>query len=502
MRSAALCLLAIAAPACNWVLGLDPTQLVDAGPPGDGPLPVARLTWMVALTDTTGGPAAAPEFPAITPAPSVQIGRIAGELADATIDDTGTIELPYDFATTAWRLVYQLADDVPREVHWTPVATYVPHAIVPLFGRLDRAPIPGPSTTLSLTATGSLAPANHRGPRVFTTGVWTESQPVFPVPPGPTFNYNLNQSIQLSGPPGAPERAKGDFVVLADFATTPTCRVSEGSAAYTVDLSDGASTTISAEPWANTGASVVASGDLLENRVRVTTSAGGSDPNGVVSTILIGPTPSVQLPGFTRRVSFLGLRAPLVLPMLQCSGATLSALPVFNSPPALSVFPQVAHLQLTADRTPPGGPTFTSGLAAVMPVATGTASFDLTIAMPIPPMRLGTADLSTTDGVMLAAGTEPLVLTFAVEPAPTYVPADYYDIALHRVSGTTAVLERVYTVTAPTLTFERSILAAGTDYVLEIRAYRGAENAKLADFRTYKSTQSSGVVWTRTFRAP
>jgi hypothetical protein len=173
MRHVAICLFAIATPACNWVFGIEDTVRTDGGTgtPTDGPLPVARLTYLVA--ESAQGMPANPVLAPIVPAPTVEIGRLDGELMPASYESDGSIRLPYEFAdgTQPWRLVYQLANDVPHEIHWNPLVGSSPHAVVPMFGRLDRAPIPGPNTVVSLTPMGG--PAQHRGPRVFTTGVWT-----------------------------------------------------------------------------------------------------------------------------------------------------------------------------------------------------------------------------------------------------------------------------------------------------------------------------------------
>ena len=181
--------------------------------------------------------------------------------------------------------------------------------------------------------------------------------------------------------------------------------------------------------------------------------------------------------------------------VLDC-GDIPNPMPSYDLPRALSVFPQVAHLQVTADRIVSGGPTLTHGLAAVMPIVNDRAQFDINVAMPLVPYMLGSIDLASTDGIRIPAGSDPLVLTFNRE---TDGLADYYDVLLHRVSGTSTVVERVYTIVAPTLTIERSILTAGTEYVFEIRAFRGAPKAKLTDFTEYLPTQSSAVVWTHTF---
>lgn len=498
MRSAALCLLAIAAPACNWAFGIEDTLQVDAGPPVDAvQLPTARLTWLVAVTDAQGVPAAAHEHRPIVPAPTVRIGRIGQPLMNVAIDETGTITLPVDYVTEPWRLAYQLADGIPREVQWSTTAGRTPHAIVPRFGRLEPAPIPGPNTVLTMTPSNNL-PAMHAGTLVFTTGIWTQSVPTFGFPPGPTFNQNLNQSLQLSGPPGAPDHTKGDLAVLADYTTSGNCRVSTGSAAFKLALTDGPSTTISAEPWRNSAATTNVTNPNAD-LVRVGLAASTTTAN-VTTAVQVGPAASAAMPAFTQepgreQVPALALDGPLLLPMVDCT-ATLGVLPTYNLPDSLSGFPHVAHIQVTADRSVPSGPTLTHGLVAVREVAGGRADFDINVAMPLPPFMLGTLDLSTMDDVPLPAGTDPLVLTFATEPVRM---SDYYEVLLHRIDGTSTVVERVYTILQPTLTIDRSVLTLANDYVFEIRAFRGAPDAALADFTRYLSTQASAVVWTHTF---
>lgn len=503
MRSAALCLLAIAAPACNWVFGIDTTLLVDAAPPGESVLPPARLSWLVAVTDPQGIPAAAHQYRGITPAPSVKIGRIGQPLIDVGIDDTGTFHIPEDYETSTWRLVYELADGIPREIHWSTVADRIPHAILPLFGRLERDPIPGPNTTMTMTPSNGM-PTTHVGPIVFTTGVWTQSLPTFSFPAGPTFNQDLNQSVPLSGELGAPDQAKGDLVVLADHVTAGSCRVSSGSAAFKLGLTNGPSTTINAEAWANSGAMTTVTAPASD-KVRVGLAALTGTAN-VTTVVQLGPAPSATMPAFTQRgpqrVPQLGLRGPLMFPMLDCTNPSLGVtpLPTYNLPDALSVFPQLAHIQLTADRTVPGGPTLTHGLAGVRVIAAGRADFVIDVAMPVPPFMLGSVDLSTTDGAPFTAGTEPLVLTFGAEVAAGAV-TNYYEVVLHRIEGMSTIIEHIYTIMDPTLTLDSSVFTAGRTYVFELRAYNGAPDVRAADFTRYMPTQASAVVWTHTFVA-
>jgi hypothetical protein len=196
----------------------------------------------------------------------------------------------------------------------------------------------------------------------------------------------------------------------------------------------------------------------------------------------------------------LALRGPLILTLLDCTDLDLAALPVFDRPDALIDFPEIAHLQLTTSRTVAGGPTLTSGLVAVAPVATtNTVALDLSVAAPVAPILLGGADLSAADGVPLPVGTGMLELRFAVESGNR---SDYFDVVLHRVMGGSTVVERIYTITEPTLAIDREVLASGATYVLELRAFRGATDAPIGDFTRYLPAQSSAVVYTRTFVAP
>lgn len=499
MRSAALCLLAIAAPGCNWVFGIETTVQTDAAITIDAPLPPARLTWLVAVTDVLGNPSPTLEYPAISPAPLVRVGRLGQPLTDLAIDDTGALQLPEGFDRDPWRLVYELAGEPPREIQWTTPAGRIPHAIVPLYGRLERDPIPGPNTVMTMTPS-NLQPATHVGPIVYTTGVWTQSMPTFGFPSGPTFNHNFNQSVQLSGPSGAPDHVKGDRIVLVDYTTSGPCRVSAGSAAFKLALADRPSTTIDADPWQNTAAATVVSAPAAD-RVRVGLAASAATAD-VTTVLQIGPGASAAMPAFAlapgpQRVPKLELRGPLLFPMLDCVNTT-TGLPAYNLPVELSSFPQLAHIQVTAVRTVTNGPRLPHGLVGVLQLSASRADFELDVAMPLPPFLLGALDLSTVDAVPLPPGSDPLVLTFATETGGT---TDYYEVLLHRISGTSTEVDRIYTTLKPSLTVDRSELTATRSYVFEIRAFNGAPEARSSDFTRYMSTQSSAVVWTRTFVA-
>jgi hypothetical protein len=100
--------------------------------------------------------------------------------------------------------------------------------------------------------------------------------------------------------------------------------------------------------------------------------------------------------------------------------------------------------------------------------------------------------------VPLEPGTAALPLTFAV----TAPGADYYDVTLFRVVGTALTAVRIYTVTAPAVRVDRSDLARGGEYVLEIRGYVGRPDAQRGDFRAALPSQQLVSRFTRTFVVP
>src|SRR5262249_27727411 len=184
----------------------------------------------------------------LVPAPVVQLGLVDGSLADARYNpDDGTVAYPAAYVGRPWRLVYTLADGIPREVHWSPPeGDLVAHLVEPIFGRVQRLAVP-PGGGYTITPIGS--PAQHALTRGFTTGIWTEG--VFTgTSTGAKFDYDFSMKAQsLSGPLGAPEKAKSDRGMLADFKNQNGCRVSTGVATFTVpDMATGTLTAPEPQP--------------------------------------------------------------------------------------------------------------------------------------------------------------------------------------------------------------------------------------------------------------
>src|SRR5262249_31048136 len=105
------------------------------------------------------------------------------------------------------------------------------------------------------------------------------------------------------------------------------------------------------------------------------------------------------------------------------------------------------------------------------------------------------------EGTPLPAGTDPLELVFDVESATT-LAADSFDITLYAIANGKLDRQRVYTVTEHKLRFDPSVLQPATEYVFEVRSYRGRPDVARANFATNSYPQYSATIFTRTFLTP
>jgi hypothetical protein len=79
--------------------------------------------------------------------------------------------------------------------------------------------------------------------------------------------------------------------------------------------------------------------------------------------------------------------------------------------------------------------------------------------------------------------------------------ADYYDVVLHRIAAGVLTTERIYTVTAPRVRIDGSILMRDADYVFEVRSYKGHPDAQHGNFAPVDYPYGAAIVFTRTFKA-
>ena len=522
MRRAALGLLAAAG--CNQIWGLDRAVRDNPDAPDVDPnWPRIRLTTQIAQTNPVNGYAdQILVYGAISPRPVVQIGKLGEPLMDAVYEDggmdPGRVGFPPEYLGTTWRLVYILEDGLPREVHWAPTANLAGHIVEPLLGRADRKPVPVGSG-YSITPPNLPGNFQHTATRVFTTGIWTEGR--FGIPPaGPTLDYAFDQMAEsLSGPLGAPEQAKLDHAVLADFTNLNGCRIASGTASFPVpDLVAGSRSSPDPQPTytaANkqVGLSIPLMPEPIYARLgTVLGSRADAAPDAVRWEY--GYMPSLGVFGFSKPVvevpgEFL-LPGPKMIAFANCAymaspGAEVLSTPAYADSSELRPrFPRVVHVEIVNTRTV-NGIGLRSGFSAVVASAGDTFSSDFTVAAPRAfTLHRGTqiADLAEDpDGTMLPAGAGPLELKFTVEQAGS-LAADYFDITLYLVANGKLERQRVYTVTGRSLTIDPSFLTPATEYVFEIRSYRGRPDVARTNFAVNSYPQYAATIFTRTFRTP
>ena len=515
----------LAAAGCNQIWDLDGVVRDNPDAPDVDPnWPRIRLTTQIAKTNPVNGHADQTlEYGAISPRPAVQIGRIGEPLMDAPYEVDGTapgkVAFPPDYLGTRWRLVYTLEDGLPREVHWSPPSNLAGHIVEPLLGRTDRLSVPA-GGGYSITPPNLPVNFQHTATRVFTTGIWTEG--IIAIPPvGRTFDYGFALNAKsLSGPLGAPQKSALDHAVLADFTSMNGCRVTSGTATFPVpDLMASGLSPPDPEPmygFANRqiGLSIPLIPEPIHARL-ATVLGSRSDPSPDAVRWQYGYVPSLGVFGFSKPVvemfgEFL-LPSPRMLTFASCAyiatpGAEVLTTPAYADSLELRPrFPRVVHVEIVNTRMM-SGIALRSGFSAVVASAGDTFTSDFTVAAPRTfTLHRGATQIANladdADGTAFPAGTGPLELKLVVEQGAS-LAADYFDITLYLVANGKLDRQRVYTVTDPSLTIDPSFLTPDTEYVFELRSYRGRPDAARTDFSVNSYPQYTATIFTRTFRTP
>jgi hypothetical protein len=505
---------------CNQIFGISQTQPWDAGADVIEDMPHVVLSWQLATTGSSGLPQAV-SYPPLTGdyAPRIRIAPLDGEFQ--TVDyqtapgKEGWILIPRSYFGKTWRLEYTLPRDagytlaagVPHEVQWAPDEK-AGHLVVPMIGRADRVMPPSGS---GYNITVNSAPASYSGPHVLTTGLWTDGL-IPQLANGTTVDYDFVNARPLSGVPGALDPTLGDRAYLVDFVTQNGCMIASGagqldSSALTANVHTAVTTT-----WNPTTVAVAIpppASDMVPV-IRATADPGRGELDTTASSYALGVAASTALAGLLGdpHPQLFGLPTPVMLTLLKC--------PYDKPPPTMvaqpvdpGAFPYVLHAQVVTTRKALGV-SLSSGLETVIQ---SSSSSDFKLAFPAPlamSVTLSTSDgnqhvlagaPALTDGGVLSTTTGALELTFTVE-ASADLRADYHDVVLHGFSGGGLTTVRVFTVTAPQVKIDGSLLAPGSDYVFEIRTYKGHIRAPHGDFSAVDYPYGGAVVFTHTFRTP
>jgi hypothetical protein len=512
---------------CNQIFGITPTQPYDAATDVPVDLPHVVLDWQIATvfaagTAQPGAPNPTPGFAPIDPAPRIRLALLddpAGKPGDPLpalaaagySSSDGFIAIPRDYLTQPWRLEYTLSDNVPHEVQWLPDDKQG-HLTVPVFGRLLRDAPPSGS---GYQITPSNPPSSYGFPRVFTTGLWSEGV-IMPQPTPPTINYDFSAATSLSGALARPDPALGDQALVVDYITDgpSNCHIAVGSAPVIPATLQAGAHSVATATWDAGRKAVKSDGVDLSFITRLTDGMGklGSF-NSVNSFQLFGSAASTDMPGLAgtpdgAKLEGVLMAVPVMATLLSCPYAQ-NPLPLTAQPSLFDAFPRVLNVQLASIRASLGV-TLIAGMETVVTAsaaAATTVGFKIAFPAPIPTtIRLATpasamVDLGgDTDQVAIGPASGTFTLGFTPEVGAD-LRGDYYDIVLHRIAGGKLTTERIYSVTAPTVRIDGSLLVPGADYVFEIRSYKGHPRAQHGDFTAVDYPYGLAIVFTRTFKA-
>lgn len=499
---------------CNQIFGIAPTTAWDAGIDGDLAMPHARLTWQIAAVTDAGVPAPAVDYAPIVPVPQLRLAPIDVALddsADRAAYQGGVIPIPGSYVGATWRLEYTLADGVPHELQWAP-DDQVGHVAVPLSGRLERASW-SQNDGYSVAPTGPPV-AGYAGPRVLTTGLWTEGRAQLN---GSRIDYAYFNATSLSGGKGAPEPARGDRAFVIDYSVDAAgCQVAVGSAMLASAALLPEPRVPQSVPWVTHDQRPPSAIATLAVLTRLTNAIGTLHASGYVGTLLFGAGVNPLMPGLSSipTVPLLSsaatLPVPTMLTLLRCPFNPVFGVapPTTSIPLTLAAFPPLLHLQVSHTRRilELADLALTSGISTVAIAGLPQSSIEFSAAIPISFQLTNPAqqtfDLGgAADRIAVGTAGGTFRFTFAVEPpGSTNLRADYFDVVLHRIAGGALTTRRIYTVTSPAVQLDGPVLETDTDYVFEIRAYRGHPNAQRGDFATVTYPYGSATVFTRTFR--
>lgn len=500
---------------CNQVFGIHKTEPYDGSVDVIEDIPIVTLTLQVGgLMKPDGTPDPTVADVPISPAPTVRYATMDGPWKDATYEADGSVEVDHAFfeaGAPAWRFEYTL-DDVVHEVQWKP-ADKQGHIAIPRFGRQGRM-TPPTGSGYDVTPDGIDQLDN---PRVFTLGRWSEGVATHA---GTMLSYDFAAAVSMSGSIGAPQPADGDLAVVVNYAASVDadgCRHAIGSATLSsAALMNGAHSTPTAV-WDTQRKTVSSAVIVVDGPEAMRFSAGFSKlTSGATSGALqYGYAVSPKLPGLTGvptsprlPVSTL-LPTPAMVTLLSCPYLTAAKITdpgvtksVHLPGTLFDAFSSMFHAQRYGSRTV-GGIELVSGMAGAV-VATNlvnlTAVFPAAIPLAVSLDVGGTkADLiAGAEGASIAAGAATLQIT---PEATAGTGADYYDVVLHRLDTVAGGLttERVYTVIAPQVSLAAGTLKANTDYVFEIRVYRGHPQASTGDLRVVAFPYGSVQMFTKTF---
>lgn len=513
MRGLAVGVLGLAL-GCNQIFGIKDTRVFDGAV--DVPPPVPKhtyLAWGIGQLQPSGQPDPMIDYVGIgfetsRPArPTIRVGPELDANGDASLADAvyepapsgteqfpGGFDVPDELLGRHWRMVFMLPDDpVPHEVQWTVSSAYL---VIPRLTRRDAAPVPD-NSGYSITPVGG---PTLIAPSIMTSGVWTSTTDLHYS--GKTFLPDFVDAQALTGPAGAPESSKGDWVLATDWTSLDQYETSvDGWAMTQVDLVAGEHPQPTPQPTWRTGTAkqipIQANG---LNCGRLDSAQPDFFPMPTTckmgtSLLAYGMLPAPGLPAFGAdgRPLFLSLDNSTIIKTM---------LTVFDVDASVPL-PRALYSKLVSDRTY-NSLTLESSLEVVTQDLTGTLVYPAALTTNeqlTDDANTSTFQLDTdADGSrMLAISSDVLLFKYTYESTQN-ASADELEITLFEIVGSALQPVRQYIVpdAATSVRIDRKLLVSGHTYVFRTTSHRGYPSTTNGDYRTVtypfgQSTKFSGT---------
>ncbi|HEX5061087.1 MAG TPA: hypothetical protein VFV99_17095 [Kofleriaceae bacterium] len=497
----------VAATGCNWLYGLDATIAVDGASEGLPPGSRTRLVWGIATTDGQAGTSGFdPEMvyksigseTARPQPPVVLVGDDSG-LAEATYDPAdGSFEIPYALRESPHRVVYTLpGESVPHEVQWSITGAIL---VVPRTTRLD-APAPPTASGYSITPQG--LGTTLAMPALYTSGAFTatDSSSQFDQATAGTIKFAFPQNARpVTSPLGAPQKAKGDWVLLVNFQPNGAQTSVNGFAMSQIDLAANMMLAPNPQPtWQTTTrtlsticstmpANCLPNGNAAPAAQRLDAVL----PGGTAGRkLFLGVSPSTDLPGFLPGVGPDFVDRPLMLTLHESTQIDTTI--TLADPSSMLGLDRVIAARLTSARLA-NGAVLTSSIQTITNVFSGSLQYGAPLATNV---KLGATSLSgTTESVPVGASSSQQTLSWSAEAG--YVANDYV-VTLYEITFSALVPVRIYHVIAPEVKVDGNLLVAGHQYVFGITARTGFGAADRGDYQKAQYPFSVTTTFPRTF---
>jgi hypothetical protein len=485
--------------------------------------------------DTTQQPIGMPDsgmatFPVLA-GTTVAVGKL-GETPQAMgVDNTGAFTVPYDLAQGVYRIIY-----TPLEIQGKLQSA---HFVVASLGRPDAMAAPSNAVLADIAPTGGPNP-QYTDLHLFSIGTFAvrimgSAQRIGSSTTWSTSSAQVDSIQSMSGALYAPESAKGDRIVAVDTDATDQANgfsvgtIPDFSAGYVVPtMADWKTVTAVGNQqmkWGYAASQMDTSGRLQAATPSTWTNDNPLSSMDVPPFVYGGVLPTTKLPNFVEAGEGYvkvganplnrwaarghgGLGMPMFLPLTSTTNiGTLTMIHAFNGSDA-PAFPTAMYVRYSRSGVVEGV-TLTSGIQTIAPADnTTTTNVPVSVGLAYTATQhitLNGLDIWNDNGAANSIMNAPaeMDLVFVVDkPATTddcistiYQMAGSELVPVHRFISTPNNVQ----VNA-TIQVDKSIFAAGHDYVIGISCHQGLPAVATAlDWSHVAYPFSESVTWTHPF---